>query len=190
MLVSLAHTNRTRDTRVAEPRPPVPEDGRQGEKQRLTPEAPRNCGRPPPPGTAPRHPRGAQPHTGHASQADSAGPPHPHTRADSTRVAGPDSRPRGRQPGREKRLNSDAPHNGGRHPGTAFRRPHSTQQRLARAPRYGAGAGTVTTPAACSPAGHAGEGDSVGPPHPNTGAHSMWVADPGTPPGGGLRFEV
>ena len=44
-----ARTDRTRDTRVAEPRLPAPEDGRRGEGQRLTPDAPHNGGRPPPP---------------------------------------------------------------------------------------------------------------------------------------------
>ena len=34
------------------------------------------------------------------------------------------------------------------------------------------------------PTGHAGQGDSVGPPHPNTRAHSTWVADPNSPPSG------
>ena len=53
-----ARTERTRDTRVAEPRPPAPEGGRPGEGPRLTPDAPHNGGRPPPPGTAPNHPRG------------------------------------------------------------------------------------------------------------------------------------
>ena len=37
-----ARTDRTRDTRVAEPRLPAPEDGRPGEGPRLTPHAPRN----------------------------------------------------------------------------------------------------------------------------------------------------
>ena len=55
-----ARTDRTRDTRDAEPWPPAPEDGRPGEGQRLTPGAPHNGGRPPPPGTAPHHPRGMQ----------------------------------------------------------------------------------------------------------------------------------
>ena len=41
-----ARTNRTRDTRVAEPWLPAPEDGRPGEGQRLTPDAPHNGGRP------------------------------------------------------------------------------------------------------------------------------------------------
>ena len=59
-----ARTNRTRDTRVAVPWLPAPEDGLPGEGQRLTPDAPHNRGRPPPPGTAPRHPRGSQPPQG------------------------------------------------------------------------------------------------------------------------------
>ena len=37
-----ARIDRTRDTRVAEPWPPAPEDGRPGEGQRLTPGAPHN----------------------------------------------------------------------------------------------------------------------------------------------------
>ena len=55
-----ARTDCTRDTRVAEPRLPAPEDGRPGEGRRLTPDAPHNGGRPPPPGTASHHPRGTQ----------------------------------------------------------------------------------------------------------------------------------
>ena len=92
-------TDRTRDTRVAEPRLPAPEDGRPGEGQRLTPDAPQNGGRPPPPGDGPPpSPRHAAP-TGHAGQGDSVGPPHPHTRAHSTWVADPNSPPSGRAVG-------------------------------------------------------------------------------------------
>ena len=91
-----ARTDRTRDTRVAEPWLPAPEDGRPGEGQRLTPDAPRNGGRPAPPGTPPPPPpRHAAP-TGHASQEDSVGPPHHHTRAHNTWVADPNSPPGGR----------------------------------------------------------------------------------------------
>ena len=54
-----------------------------------------------PPEDGPHQPRGTQPPTGHASQVDSAGPPHPHTGAHSTRVAGPHSPPRGRAAGGE-----------------------------------------------------------------------------------------
>ena len=51
-----ARTDRTRNTRVAVPRLPAPEDWRLGEGQRLTTDAPHRSGRPPPPpGTAPRH---------------------------------------------------------------------------------------------------------------------------------------
>ena len=41
-----ARTDRTWDTRMAEPRLPAPEGGRLGEGQRLTPDAPHNGGRP------------------------------------------------------------------------------------------------------------------------------------------------
>ena len=43
-----ACTNRTRDTQLAEPRLPAPKDGRLGEGQRLTADAPHNGGRHPP----------------------------------------------------------------------------------------------------------------------------------------------
>ena len=45
-----ARTDRTRDTRVAQPRLPAPEDGLPEEGQQLTPDAPRIDGRHPPPG--------------------------------------------------------------------------------------------------------------------------------------------
>ena len=58
-----ARTDRTRDTRVAEPRLPAPEDQRPGEGQRLTPDAPYNSGRPPPPrGWPPTTPEARSPH--------------------------------------------------------------------------------------------------------------------------------
>ena len=97
-----ARTDRTRDTRVAQPWLPAPEDGRPGEGQRLTPDAPQNCGGPPPPGTAPSDPRETQVRapTGHAGQGDSVGPPHPHTRAHGTWVADPNRRPVGGRSGR------------------------------------------------------------------------------------------
>ena len=64
--------------------------------------------------------------------------------------------------GEGQRLTPDAPHNGGRPPppGTAPPPP----------PRHAV------------PTGHAGEGDSVGPRHPHARAHSIWVADPNSPP--------
>ena len=56
-----ARTDRTRDTRVAEPQLPAPEDGRPGEGQRLTPDAPHNGGRPPPRGRPPTTPAARSP---------------------------------------------------------------------------------------------------------------------------------
>ena len=89
------HTNRTRNTRVAEPWPPIPaKDGQQGWGQRLTPDAPRSSGRPPP-GTAAHQPSSMQPPAEHAHQGDSAGPPHSRTCAHSRWVADPGSTPDG-----------------------------------------------------------------------------------------------
>ena len=79
-----AHTDRTRDTRVAEPWLPAPEDGRPGEGQRLTPDAPHNGGWPPPPGTAPHHPHGTQPPQGMQGKGTVLGP-HTHTPARTAR---------------------------------------------------------------------------------------------------------
>ena len=134
-----ARTDGTRNTRVAEPWLPAPEDGRPGEGQRLTPDAPHNGGRPPPPGTAPpATPRHAAP-TGHASQGDSVGPPYPHTRAHSMWVAHPNSPPSGRAVGggtapdlRRPSQCLKAPP-----PGTPLRHPHSEQRRPARAHAVG-----------------------------------------------------
>ena len=126
-----ARTDRTRDTRVAEPWLPTPEDGRPGEGQRLTPDAPHNGGRlPPPPGDGPPPPpRHAAP-TRHAGQGDSVGLPHPHTRPAARGWQAPTARPVGGQSGEGQRLTSDAPHNGGRHPppGTPFRHPHRVRK--------------------------------------------------------------
>ena len=46
------------------------------------------------------------------------------------------------------------------------------------------GDGPPPPPRNAAPTGHAGQGDSVGPPHPHTRAHSTWVADPNGPPSG------
>ena len=111
-----ARTDRTRDTRVAEPRPPAQEGGRLGEGQRLTPDAPHNSGRPAPPGTAPHHPRGTQPPQGMQAKGTVLGP-HTHTSAPTARGwRTPTARPVGGQSREGERLTSDAPDNGGRHP--------------------------------------------------------------------------
>ena len=46
------------------------------------------------------------------------------------------------------------------------------------------GEGPPPPPEHAARTGHAGQGDSVGPPHPHTRAHSTWVADPNSPPSG------
>ena len=111
-----ARTDRIRDTRVAEPRLPAPEDGRPGEGQRLTPGAPHNSGKPAPLGTAPHHPRGTQPPQGMQTKGTVLAP-HTHTPAPTARGwRTPPARPVGRQLGEGQRLTSDASHNGRRHP--------------------------------------------------------------------------
>ena len=104
-----AHTNRTLDTPVAEPWPPAAEDGRPGEGQRLTPDAPHNGGRPPPPPrTAPYRPRGTQLPQGMQAKGTVLGP---HTHTAAPRAPGwrtPTARPVGGQSGEGQRLTSDA----------------------------------------------------------------------------------
>ena len=134
-----ARTDRTRDTRVAEPWLPAPEDGRPGEGQLLTPDAPHNGGRPPPPGTAPHHPRGTQPPGGMQAKGTVLGP---HTQTPAPTARGwrtPTARSVGGQSGEGQRLTSDAPHNGGRHPppGTPLHQPHNEQRRPAMAHALG-----------------------------------------------------
>ena len=74
-----ARTDRTRDTRDAEPWLPAPEDGRPGEGQHLTPGAPRNGGKHPPPGDAfPPPPQRATPARKGARCGAGAGSPRPH----------------------------------------------------------------------------------------------------------------
>ena len=125
-----ARTDRNRDTRVAEPWLPAPEDGRSAEGQRLTPDAPHNSGRPTPPGTAPYHPRGTQPQRGMQAKGTVLGP-HTHIPAPTARGWwNPTARPVGGQSGEGQRLTSDAPHNGGDYKGArcgagaGFPRPH------------------------------------------------------------------
>ena len=178
-----AHTNRTRDTRVAEPRQPARKDGRPEEGQRLTPDAPRNRERPAPPGTAPHDPRGTRLRAEHASQGDSAGPPHPHARAHSMWVANPDSPPRGRaaRGGGAPELRRPSQRRKAAPLGTPFRHPHSAQRRLARAhavgPLLGPHAHTnrtrdtrVAEPRQPAPkGGRPGEGQRLTPDDPHTG---------------------
>ena len=144
-----ARTDRTRDTRVAEPRLPAAEDGRLGEGERLTPDAPHNGGRRAPPGTAPGHPRGTQPQQGMQAKGTVPGP---HTRTPAPTTCWrrtPTARPEDGWPGKGQRLTPEAPHNGGRPPppGTAPHHPrgtHPSQGMQAKA--------TMLGPHACTPA--------------------------------------
>ena len=88
----------------------------------------------PPRDGPPQPPRHAAP-TGHAGQRDSVGPPHPHTRAHSTWVAGPNSPPSVRAvwEGTVPDLRRPSQWWKAPPPGTPFRHPHSEQRRLARA---------------------------------------------------------
>ena len=133
-----ARTDRTQGTRAAEPWLPAPEDGRPGEGQRLTPDAPHNGGRPPPRGRPPPPPRHAAP-TGHAGQVDGDGPPHPQARAHSTWVTDPNSPPTGRAVGGGGAPDLRRPSQRWKAlpPGTPFRHPHSEQRRPARAHAVG-----------------------------------------------------
>ena len=138
-----ARTDRTRDTRLAEPRLPAPEDGRPGEGQGLTPDVPHNGGRPPPPGTAPHHPRGTQPPQGMQAKRTVLGP---HTHTPTPTACGwrtPTARPVGGQLRKGERLTADAPHNGGRHrPGNALPPPPQRATPARKGARYGACAGS------------------------------------------------
>ena len=69
-----------------------------------------------------------------------------------------------RRPGEGQRLRPDAHHNGGRPPLP--------------------GDGPPAPPRHAAPTGHATQGGSAGPPHPHTHAHSTWIVDPDSPPGG------
>ena len=149
-----ARTDRTRDTRVAEPRPPAPEGGRLGEGQRLTTDAPHNGCRPLPPGTAPHHLRGTQPPQGMQAKETALGP---HTHTSATTACGwqtQTARPVGGQFGEGERLTTDARHNGGRHP--PRERPSATPTASNAGPRGRTlwGRCWVPTPATTAPGTH------------------------------------
>ena len=170
-----ARTDRARDTRVAEPRLPAPEDGRPGEGQRLTPDAPHNGGRPTPPGRASHHPRGKQPPQGMQAKGTVFGPPHPHARAHSTWVADPNSPPSGRAVGGggAPDLRRPSPRWKASPPGTPFRHPRSEQ---------------------CWSAGAHAVGPVLGPHAHTDRTRDTWVAGPWPPapedgrPGEGQRL--
>ena len=185
-----ARTDRTRDTRVAEPWLLAPEDRRPGEGQRLTPGAPHNGGRPPLPGTAPDHPRGTQPPQGMQTKGTVLGP-HTHTAAPTAREwCTPTARRVGGQSEEGQRLTSDAPHTvlESTPPGDALPPPPQRAPPAREGARCGAGAGSPRphrphpgqtgrgTPAARSRGQAAGGGTAPDTRHPS----QRWQA---TPPG-------
>ena len=135
-----ARIDRTRDTRVAEPWLPAPEDGRPGEGQRLTPGTPHNGGRHPPGDALPPPPQRAMPARRGARCGAGAGStrthrPHPgHTGRGTLaarsrgRAVGGGTAPDTRRPSQRRK----APP-----PGTPLRRPHSEQRQPARAQAVG-----------------------------------------------------
>ena len=94
-----------------------------------------------------------------------AGSPRPHpSQSGHTGRRTPAARPRGRAAGE----------------GTAPDTRRPSQRWQATPPRDG----PPPPPRHAAPTGHAGQGDSVGPPGQHTRAHSTWVADPNSPPSG------
>ena len=136
-----ARTDRTRDTRDAEPWLPAPEDGRPGEGQRLTPGAPHNGGKHPP--------RGRPSPTPTASNAGPQGRMRCGTGAGSTRPYRPHpghtgrgtlaARSRGQAAGGGTAPDTRRPSQWWKAtpPGTFFRHPHSGQRRPAKAHAVG-----------------------------------------------------
>ena len=155
---------RAHSTWVADPNSP-PSGRAVGGGQRLTSDAPHNGARPPPGDALPPTAQRATPVRKGARCGAGAGSPrlhrpHPGRTGCGTLAA----RSRGQAAG------------GGTAPDT--RRP---SQRWQATPP---GDGPPPPPQHAAPTGHAGQGDSVGPPHPHTGAQSTWVADPNSPPSG------
>ena len=168
-----ARTDHTKDTRVAEPWLPAPEDGRAGEGQRLTPDAPNNGGRPPPPGTAPRHLRGTQPAQGirHGPAPWGAHSPKP-----GRGKPGPDRPP---PRARQTEQGTGAGHAEGHGPrGTALPAPSAGTARGAHAtPPRGGGSGRRGSTSAHTRKGHAGtSGRATG--RSSRNAQSAWNGVP------------
>ena len=151
---------------VSEPRQPAQRAGSREGGKPLTPDAPHNGGQHPPwgrPTAGP--PERATPARKGARRGAGAGSPRPHRPHPGHTGRGTlAARPRGRAA------------RGGTAPDT--RRP---SQRWQATPP---GDGPPPPPRHPAPTGHAGQGDSVGPPHPQTRAHSTWVADSNGPPTG------
>ena len=135
-----ARTDRTRDTRDAEPWLPAPEDGRPGEGQRLTPGAPHNGGKHPPGDAFPPPPRRATPARKGARCGAGTGSPRPHRPHPGHTGRGTlAARSRGRAAGGGTAPDTRRPSQWWKAPppGMPFRHPHSEQRRPARAHAVG-----------------------------------------------------
>ena len=136
-----ARIDRTRDTRVAEPRPSAPEDGRSGEGQRLTPGAPHNTVEGTPPGDAlPPPPQRATPARKGARCGAGAGstrPHRPHPGHTGRGTLAARSRGRAAEGGTAPDTRRPSQRWKAPPPGTPFRHPHSEQRRPARAHTVG-----------------------------------------------------
>ena len=142
-----------------------PVGGQSGEGQRLTSDAPHNGGRHPPGDALLPPPQRATPARKGARCGAGAGSPRPHRPHPGHTGRGTlAARFRGRAAGE----------------GTAPDTRRPSQRWQATPP----GDGPPPPPQHAAPTGHAGQGDSVWPPHPHTCAHSTWVADPKSPPSG------
>ena len=131
-----ARTDRTRDTRVAEPWLPAPEDGRPGEGQRLTPGAPHI-------GWPPTTPAASSPHKACRPRGQCWAPTPTHPRPQHVGGGPQQPAPVGGQSGEGQRLASDTPHNDGRHPpGDALPPPPQRAMPARRGASCGAGAGS------------------------------------------------
>ena len=134
-----ARTDRTRNTQVAEPWLPAPEE--RAARGGTAPDSRRPSQRwqANPPGDGPRPPLWHAAPTGRAGQGDSVRPPHPHTRAHSTRVADPNSPPSGQAVGGGTAPDLRRPSQWWKTPplGTPSLHPHSEQRPPARAHAVG-----------------------------------------------------
>ena len=141
--------------------------GQLGEGERLTSDALHNGGRHPPGDALLPPPQRAMPARKGARCGTGAGSLRPHgPHPEHTGRGTPAACPRGRAVGGGTAPDTRRPYNSGRPPPPRGRLP------------------TTPPPRHAAPTGHAGRGDSVGPPHPHTRAHGTWVADPNSPPSG------
>ena len=158
------HT-RTHSTWVAEPNSP-PSGRAVGGATAPDLRRPSQWWKSPPPGTPFRNPHSEQ---RRPARAHALGPVlGPHARTDRTRDTRVAETLAARSRGRAA---------GG---GTALDTRRPSQRWQATPP----GDGPPPPPRHAAPTGHAGQGDSVGPPHPHTRTHSTWLADPNSPPSG------